>query len=176
MRFVVVTLALACLTACGQPATTPSATTTPVASDMPAWQAALTDNPTVIRGISTAVGALPGATVTPGSNGATRISTPAANGAWAGMIRLTDAHAPGQLALRINAQASRGALHFIASYENAPADYDAQKVTIEAGDSRTVLLPIDQAGSPLLIVANGNGEGASVGTINSIELVGSPTP
>jgi hypothetical protein len=75
---------------------------------------------------------------------------------------------------RLNVQVERDSLHFLMTYESAPTGHDPFKVTVSAGRAATIYLPIEQNGPSIMVVANGNDAGASVGTIRSIEVVEAP--
>lgn len=173
MRSFLAALALISLAACGQPSTDTTATAPP-AVDLPAWRVALTETPRVVRAYSSAFGVIGGATTSTDGD-TTTVTTSSVNGGWSGMLPLgADARSEENLAVRINAEVSRGRLVVLMTYNGAPAGYDPAVEVIESGAAQTIYLQLPAEGDPVVVIANGNSEGNTVAEIHSVELVGAP--
>ena len=151
----------------------PAAPAEPVGPPLPSWRVALTDKPTIVKSYSTSLGPLPGNTVE-STETDTRITTVDGNGAWSGMLILGPEATVQGAVLRVELQVESGAVHVLSTIDGAPADYVPKQETVAAGAVGEVWLPIDTAGAPLLIVANGNTDGKSVAVIRKIEVLAPP--
>ena len=174
MRTFVAAIALIALAACGQSSSTapsaPQATTsaTPGSAE---WAQSFGASPRVVSSYDMAtVGKNGAATVRAGANGA-EITTNPGSGAMSAVLALGEqARAPQPLALRVTAQVSQGTFQLVSTHRNWAADYHPFILNIPAGDTASVIVPIDQGGDPVLFISNG-AAGVSRGRIVSVELI-----
>lgn len=176
MRIWIAAIALASLTACGQPA--PPSDAPPAVQGAPVpeeWRSRLTDAPIVARAYAaTEIQATAPATVSVSGDGA-EITTNPAPGAFSATLELGADGAGRERALRVTVQVDQGAFQLVSTYAGFPAGYTMVTRDVAASaEPVTIYLPVDENPRPVLVIANGSRDGASSGRLMNIELVTAP--